>query len=181
MTVPGRWLSTVVAAVALLSGCSQNAGQEGPYAAEFDAAYEASTSDFERGVLRDGTISDAEMVEARSRLVACLEDRGVPVEALGDRYRLGPFEDEAESRGADSILAECETGTTALIEPLYAAVLGNPQDEDVTTAVAECMVRHGARGADYSADDVVREIDEGAFDGLEPDAWEVRCMRNPDS
>ncbi|MEK8229303.1 hypothetical protein NKG05_30505 [Oerskovia sp. M15] len=99
-----------------------------PYAAEYKSALENSISDFERGVLEDGAVSNAEYNEAVDRYLACMRDLGVDVttEPNGDLYQyVTPMITEFDKHDPT-----CRTGTIASIELLYDGFINNPENVD---------------------------------------------------
>ncbi len=152
----------VVAAVLVLGACSPEETPVDPYQAEIKAARSEATSDFEREVLADGEITDAEFAEARELYGECIEGRGYDYLLKDGMVHVGsrvpaptdPDEAAAFDKAMDDAHLECEQGTTRALEPLYYAMRDNPNNVDLDEAAAECMVREGFRAPGYSGDDI---------------------------
>jgi len=164
-----------------------------PWAREFAAAHAAATSDFERTVLADDTITQAEYDEAVARFVACLraEPQGFSVTAEPDPlipgaaiYR-GDIAPDVPPEVRQRIIASCQEGTTALIEPLFIATIVNPSHTDIDGLVLACLEAHGeaVTAGDLPA---LREDARTAtarfnpsMTGATPDPATVACLVNP--
>lgn len=158
-TVPGGVTSLVLALAGLLAfaGCSSpplKSGAAGPYAEDIAQAYERA-NDFQREILRDGKITDAEYFEAQDRFVACMDERGLEARAdgIGNGYTL--FFDLADPV-AEAAFTECGDSSYSVIEPLYYAMRDNPRNEDMADVYAACMVRVGAAPEGFTG----KELDE---------------------
>lgn len=142
---------SVCAIVLVTSACSEKVEVlDSPYRAEFDAALGRVTTDFERSVLGDGVITDAEYAEAQQRYVSCVEDQGyslvVRASPNGDpiyEFDTGlPPDDSFEEARAAAFAAydECGLVTIREIEPLKRAIEANPQNVDREQAIIDCLV-----------------------------------------
>jgi hypothetical protein len=134
----------------------------GPYAVEFAESYEATESDFVRSVLSDEEISDAEYSEMTERFRQCLADSGIEFKG----FELdGSYTTSIAPNGGDTdeIVAGCVTSsgqdTIGLLRDLMTM---NPENRDIPTIMAECLVREGAVSPDYDADSYSSDI-EGRF------------------
>src|SRR5437762_5310427 len=106
-----------------------------PYLAAVRSADRQATSDFERQVFADGRVTEAEYEEAVDRYVRCANERGVEVTKL--RQPAGYYGyTYTEVPAADGILSSCAEGTTVLIEPIYVAMVTNPQAADMDDLIA---------------------------------------------
>lgn len=152
----------------------------GPWAKEFRDAYEYSGSNFERAVLRDGVITELELAEMRNRFSRCLEAHGATEIAFTDSsaWSLRPpkgLSDAAE----EAFIKKCGTASgEPHIAALYDWVRRNPQNLDENTIMAACLVRKGAKGPDYSADDYAREDDTDSSGVFSTDAFRA-CNADP--
>lgn len=127
----------------------------GAYAAQFEQARQAATSDFERDVLADDEITRAEYEEAYQRYVDCMAGKGITVSLLdqGGRYFVSvaaeddeAFQDEEREEGS------CVEGTTALISPLYVQILTNPNQEDEDELIVACLIDLGLADPSFTAE-----------------------------
>lgn len=179
----GRRIRTSLSAALLLlavAACgADDGGTSGPYAAEVAQAREQG-SPFVVEVLEDGTISDAEIAEARSRWERCLADAGIEgeaeVDALGEpSYTLRT--DGLEEDAVDRANADCYGSSgLARLDPLEGAMRVNPDRVDVQEATAACLREAGVVPPGFGAQDVT----DGALEGLDvpPDVFR-RCTTDP--
>lgn len=135
---------------------------EGPYADDFAKYYSEATSEFVRGVLEDGKISDAEYLQMSDAFGECLADQGVEFSGFDAS---GGFMVKDAPNGADTmaIVDECSASSGQdSVGLLYDFMQDNPDNEDPAKLVAECLVEQGVVPADYSPDDYWRDI-QGEF------------------
>lgn len=167
-----------VAVLALLvAGCAEDTDTEtGLYASEFKQAREAATTDFERDILADEKITDAEYQEARERLKSCVAERGFELELLVDGGTSIPYS-QGEEAALDSAILECEATTVVNIEWLYWDVRKNPEKLDFDELSAECLRKTGLVGSDFDG----KEFDE-TFSNPQYDTGDPRvskCINDP--
>lgn len=140
--------------VGLSVGCSGVSVTSNPYADDFRQARDLASSDFERAVLEDDRITREEYEEAVQRFVECVKGKGVritPVEKHGSYI----YQSSGSMEHFDAATAECEIGTTSLIEPLFNEVLTNPEKLEWEEAVARCYVTAGLVEAPFSGQDLI--------------------------
>jgi hypothetical protein len=160
------------AAVAIaLSGCSSEPDFDGPYAAEFAAAYERATTDFEREVLADGAITALQYEEAHQRWLACMRDlypRSGDISPALERdehgiysYTVGAapglLDDELDA-DIDNAMVRCYEGTVDLIATLYNDVTRNPENKTPSEAALECLHGRSLVPDGYSEDNLMADI-----------------------
>ena len=125
----------------------------GPWASEFESAYAEATTSFEREILQDGVITEAEYAEMREGLQSCLFSQGfeeVEFSPRGGMSVVGP--DSISGEEQLNRAQHCsETSGEATIGALYSWIRRNPEHLDDATIVVECLLRHAAVRADYSA------------------------------
>lgn len=166
----------VFAIVLATSACSADVEVlDSPYRAEFDVALARVTTEFERSVLGDGVITDAEYAEAQQRYVACVEDQGYSLEVRaapnGDpiyEFDTGlPPDDSFEEARAAAFAAydDCGLVTVAEIEPLKRAIEANPQNVDRAQAIIDCLVDAEVAPQGATAEDLETYL---AVDGTDP-------------
>jgi hypothetical protein len=113
-------------------------------------------------VLADGKISRGEYDQAVSKYVRCVDDHGIPLGAelqppldLTYQYSLPGGGDNT----SQAVMDRCAVGTTALIEPLYAAQVQNPHKVDLDQLTAQCLVRKGVAPKGYTGAAYARDSD----------------------
>ncbi|QAY58637.1 hypothetical protein ET475_00535 [Microbacterium protaetiae] len=107
-------------------------------------------TDLQRGVLSDGKITDAEFREVRQRYIDCLTDAGIHATARPD----GGYDFDTQLVGAQADAErQCAEETTYVIEPLYYAIRTNPQKEDFSALVAECLRTEEVVDSTFTKDD----------------------------
>lgn len=172
-----------VGVLLVMSACSGADEASSPYNADISQAREAATSEFERTVLDDGEISDAEFDEARGLLAECIVARGYLFQVEeGGGYSVGsddprptdPDAAAAYDEAIDDAHTECGVGSTDVIEPLYLAMNENPSNVDLNEVWASCLVDQGFRDAGYGVEDLVEEMDAEAIAEAEAEA----CFSN---
>ncbi|PJJ63666.1 hypothetical protein [Compostimonas suwonensis] len=164
-------LTGMLAAVALC-GCAQtgnddaDTGFEGPWAAEFQANFQAAKSDFVRDVLRDGTITDQEFSEMSEQFTSCLAGSGITFAGFNDdgSYDTSFAPGAVTPDQAHDRMNSCsaETGED-LIGSLYSWLQRNPERLDEPTIMASCLVQAGVVDAGYTAKDYAKDVPTEAF------------------
>jgi hypothetical protein len=177
-----------VVAAALVAGCSgPQGGDTGAelWKAEFAAAAERATSDWEREALESaaesGSISDEDFEYAEQMYLRCMADRGVPTTKQIDPAT-GYFSYTSESaEGVDvqAIQQECSGGNGLELRALYFEASGNPDHRDRDELMAECLVNEGVVGKGYSGEDYKRDKELAVPPYDESSQGFVRCYVNP--
>ena len=151
------WPSRAIASAGsllLLAGlcaCSApEASSDRPYASQFEQARSESTTDFQRDVLDDDVITEEEFREVRQRYVDCLADAGIRAEALADGSYDMP--DGLQGKNADADMA-CATKTVIPVESLYYTIRSNPQNEDFSALIVECLQAKGVVDDAFAKED----------------------------
>jgi hypothetical protein len=159
----------VLAVSGLLAGCADAQVEEttpvdgpafsGPWAAEFRSFSEDAASDFERGVLADGEITDQEFSEMTERFSTCLEDAGFAFSGFGpggsySATPLSPVDPETSQRATDDCSVQTGEGS---IGALRAWITRNPENADTASIMVDCLHRKGLVDAGYTAEDWTRE------------------------
>ena len=148
-----------IALVAALTGCA-SLGEDAPHqwAEEFAHAREQTTSQFAQDVLADDEISDEEYQETKQRYIQCFADAGYPGASFdeGDTFSLpdqGYTHDDVQR-----LRRECDAALGFnYLQSLYLETRQNPSNEDPSSLIASCLVRHEVvdpsyQGKDYDAD-----------------------------
>jgi hypothetical protein len=181
----------VAAAVAwAISGCTASeAGNDSLWSADIAQAKAAATSDFERAVFEDNTVTVAEYTEAVQRFVTCVTENGLPTFTAEDPHNTGLYSYVMTSSGTAAADADndtygraadlCSPGTSALIEPLYSSMTGNPTREDESLVRVRCLDRAGLVEASYTAEQYTADETGDSFPFDRESEAAIRCFVNP--
>ncbi|WP_022889288.1 hypothetical protein [Agromyces italicus] len=171
------------ATLLLLAACSApEAEADGPYAEAARDAQRQATTDFERDVFDDLTVSRDEYEEAVARYVKCIKDAGADVLPI-DQGGYYSYQVSGDIAAYDAVADRCSAGTRVLIEPFYVNLVRNPDAQDFPDIVAECFVRHDGVDEEVTGSDVTAYLD--ASTSGDPLPFEVDaevfdlCMSNP--
>jgi hypothetical protein len=158
---------------------------EGPWAAEFLEYYSQAQSDFERGALQDGKISDQEYAEMETRMSDCLEAHEIQFSGFNAEGGYGiDFPQSMGSERANELTEECSrTSGEWSIGALYHFTQQNPENVDWSTAIAACLVSREVVAPDYTSEDWLREsaAEKYSFivDEASGEAAVADCNRDP--
>ncbi len=156
---------------------SESSNQEpsfsGPWGQDFELYYTATNDLTTKEILADGVISDAEINEVRDQQITCLENLGCIVEELNNdgsasivllhKNGENPSFDEATDR-TNQLRDQCDAETDwSIISYLYTNTRNNPNNQDIYSLMAQCLVRVGLRPEGYTADDYRTEFESDAF------------------
>lgn len=141
----------------------------GPWAEGFASAYRDAHSDFERKVLEDGKISDAEFDEMQNKLKTCLNEQGIDFTTIKSDgsfgFKLAP--NMASSTG-NKIVDECDaTSGFNTIGFLYLGMQRNPQNLPDNAIIARCLVKNKAVPPNFSTQDYDRDAPNSSFPFLD--------------
>lgn len=155
----------------------------GPWAAEFQRAYEESRTDFEREVLQDELISEAEFAAMREKLRSCLESNGFDEIIFYPRGEMtvgGPdiFNGEDQLKRAQDCSASSGDST---IGALYFWMKANPAHLDNATIVLECLLRERLVSPDYTKAEYEIDMPNDSVPILKgkPRSGLNECMQDP--
>ena len=150
------------------SGIGPTPEFSGPWAQEFQHAYQSVTTDLARKILWDGTITADEMAELQTTYTDCLENLGFTDISIG---QYGQMELRVPPGAANPVdlLDQCgQTTGWNQIDSLRTFIHGNPEHIDVYAIMAECLVRVGLKPDGYTADDYRRDFESQAFNVYVP-------------
>lgn len=139
-------------ACVLLAGCASHENEaEGAYSAEIAQLLDENSSTFVRNVLADGTISDEEAEEARSKYISCLGENGYEAQVSTDQYGIKQLAtvSDVPLRVED----KCSVDTRDVLS-LYDRMRKSPQNEDLDDVLAACFVRHDLVPKDFTGKDL---------------------------
>lgn len=176
------FLSPILAACGAAGSAESSAGAgaavdvpafNGPYAAEFAAFYADTESDFARRALADEEITDAEYAEMEQKFRTCLEDEGVTFSGFDHdgSYQASPLPGGGNSY--DVVQACSRESGADTIGALHDIMGRNPENLDIPTIMAACLVDREAVPSGYSADDYATDL-EGRFSDLGVLSAEIR-------
>ena len=200
----------VVLLIAMLASCAPSApGQSdasdepsftGYYAEIYSSEYErakASGNDFATQALSDGKVTEAEAQEAADRFVQCMTDKGYSASMDADGsstvYHPGQTLDEAWTKRMDNDQSACqkESGVEYL-NGLYHTERVNPDGENDTSMIVDCLRRHEVVDDSMSDDQIIQELNKSMtgfswipFDAADPNydanksTWLQECRVNP--
>jgi len=137
----------------------------GPWAAELDSAYHKACAQVDRDILADGVISAAEIQELTAQYTQCLVNLGftnVHMNPDGSGSMTAPAGKNMSEMESSAQPCRCATGWF-IVGPLYQGMRGNPQNIDIPTIMAECLVRVGVVPAGYTAAKYMADGDSGLF------------------
>ena len=174
-------------ALLLTAGCSSSSsapptGMPSMWVAEYDKALaDPKLSDFERSVLQDYAITDAEYQEARQRFKDCMADLGwiVTDTANGSYDIVGAPGTANVNQAPDASVTEgCSVGTTAYIEFIYLGMKSNPSGVSWAQQIWSCFQRNGVPdGAGMSDDQFEQMVTDPHFHASTPQG--VLCYWDP--
>lgn len=156
---------------------------EGPYAAEFAEYYASTSSDFARSALVDGQISDSEYAEMEERFRACLEDEGMTFSGFDPD---GSYSTSSAPNGVDTheAVSHCvESSGQDTVGLLHDLMRDNPENLDIHTIMAACLVTKEAMPDGYDAEAYSEDL-EGRFMEIDSLSSELRqalisCSADP--
>jgi len=146
----------------------------GPFAAEFAQTYRDTDSDFARGVLEDGTITDAEHAEMVELFTACLAGKGIVFKGYNPDggFTTSSAPDPEET---DALIDECSASSGEdAVGSLHDIMRTNPENLDWATISAQCLVEAGVVPPDYDAA-AFSQDNEGRFAELDTLATELQA------
>ncbi|NYD67355.1 hypothetical protein [Agromyces atrinae] len=157
----------------------------GPFAAEYGDAWEKSGTEFVHGVLVDEQISDQEWAEVAQRMTDCFERNATAFggyESDGG-YSIDPDDSSMSDDDLNALADGCEIESGhRWIGILRGLQRMNPENRDIFTIMAECLVREGAVASGYTAEDYRRDFEADTFPFLEAEtgrAIYLACNDDP--
>ncbi|MDR3067959.1 MAG: hypothetical protein LBU50_00430 [Cellulomonas sp.] len=189
-----RLVGVVVAVTIVASACASDHNDssasggtgsvpsfEGPYAADFEGFYRATDSDFARNVLSDSQITDAEYAEMEERFRTCLADDGITFDGFRDDggYTTSLAPDDGDTEAMITVCSESSGEDT--VGALYTIMRSNPDNLDVPTIMAECLVRKGMRPSGYNGNAYSSEMESVELSDFSPDQQDIllSCSADP--
>ncbi len=172
-------IATLIVATACSGAATDAAAPSGPWSGEYRHATSELSSDFERAVFSDGTISASEYRESLDRYITCMVDRGYAIELDEDSGIFGYLLEGGADSAFDDASGSCRVGNNLLIEPLYVDSYINPTHDDFSKLIAECLVDQGIVDAPFTAADVEAALAGDVLPWPESDPVAQRCLSRP--
>ncbi|RXR25720.1 hypothetical protein DLJ96_11030 [Actinotalea fermentans ATCC 43279 = JCM 9966 = DSM 3133] len=175
--------ASIFLVLSVSAGCTtQSAETPDPYAAEIEQARAVATTDLQRAVLEDGKVTDAEFSEIEQDVVRCVADRGYLLEITNGGYKLTMpdgegFDSEADGEIGTATQDECFAERMGMVESLYHVMRQNPEREDMSTLLADCLVRGSVVDAPFSGQDYSETLADPPYDTNDP--LVVACYDDP--
>ena len=149
-----RWngcLTLMTVALLLLAGCQSSPSTSqltiSPMWQDYfiQALSDPNLSSFQREVLSDYVVTEAEYKEAQDLYFTCMADQGYTVSFDGHGYSMvsttgGPHEGEEVDL---AINAQCDAGTLNWVEQIYYGMQDNPEGLSGSMLVRQCYNDHG--------------------------------------
>jgi len=156
----------------LLAGCGVTPPNPSPtIAPEWKALIDQALADpalssFQREILSDYVITDAEYGEAQNRYIQCMADQGWSVTFDGHGYSVtatpGGLHDGEQVDSATNTL--CENESLSYVEPIYLAIRDNPSAVSGPMLIRECYVRNSVPdGAGLSDDAFAAMVEDQTY------------------
>ena len=139
-----------------------------------------SSSDFERKVVTDYTITDAEYQESEQLFTQCMANEGWTVVFRDDGgYSVTAAPGNPVQSGVpNSVNIKCEDGTIGRIQPLYLALKYNPQQLSAEQLTRQCFQNNGITdGESLSQDAFAAMVDDPSYTPSSPQA--ALCVLDP--
>jgi hypothetical protein len=148
------------------------------WAGEFALARESATSDLERRILADDTVTDTELSAIQDQFVDCAAVLGFPVSDFTDRggFSVDPGDRDDVFEQPDGAYKACEASWDR-VSQLYFQPRRNPEHVDEATLMANCLVRSGQQNASFTADDFIDGMKNERLDVQS--AQFVACASDP--
>lgn len=155
----------------------------GPYASEFQTAFEQARTERVRRTLADGVISSQEFSEAQAGVKKCMADSGYTLD-YDDRGGMdvgsdeGKYDADFHSR-MEPILEACEREHDGDITYLYRETVVNPEKVDDRRAIVKCLLENDLVPKGYSVRDYDRDNGVYSFPFGQFDPKGMACMDDP--
>ena len=161
-------LAAALVIVATACGCQQTTpAAEGPWAADIEQARsEWASNEFVQSVLADSAISEAELQDMRQRVLSCLTDKGVTGASFSPSGQLSvpdqPVGSSVSEEQQQEFVHTCsiEAGQP-IIEALEFDMRVNPDHRDINELFTQCLIRHKAVEASFTAQELARARESG--------------------
>lgn len=154
-----RFAKVLVIGLPCLLTCSCTSAPDDPWRSTVDDVRGRVGSDFEREVLSDGWVSDAEFAEAFRRFADCMHSAGYEVARQEYKGAYSGFFVPGATDVPSDLVNSCYEGTLQYIEPLYNDMRINPQNVNPTERLVECFRQRGLVAPEYSSGDYFADLE----------------------
>ncbi|AWE42527.1 MULTISPECIES: hypothetical protein [unclassified Actinobaculum] len=182
-----RFTSIIAICAFALGACSTSPSESsgnspqfsGPWAEEFESAYNSTDSEFAKTILSDGEITEAEIKEAEQAMTSCLEEKGyTDVEFYSDgrsQNAVPPGKEDSEE--GDRRACEQSTGYDALW--IYYEIKVNPNNEDWEPLVVQCLKDNNLVESSFTPSDLDRLYETGEIENHRDQEEWTKCETDP--
>ncbi|MDR0489597.1 MAG: hypothetical protein LBG99_09480 [Propionibacteriaceae bacterium] len=164
---------TLGLAVFVLGGCTVSQQPETPdvypaMKAWIDEVLTASDpTEFEKAVLADYVVTDAEEREAEDRFMQCMAENGYDVQFLDDGgYQMAPSAGNPDPNKpvSQSLDVECSKGSIDLVRFIYFEAKWNPERLSGGMLIRACFEKHGLdEGSGLSDDEFSAMVEDPSW------------------
>jgi len=147
---------TLTASCAGFAGCARASQPTNPYAAQYAAAEQATTSEYVKTILQSGKITVSDVKDSEQQVIKCTSDLGLNATFDPDPWGLDQYGlVYTGNLSTDQIAAakSCYDKWMGPILQLYNSQFANPDNLDWNTLVATCLVRKGLAPAGFTGQD----------------------------
>jgi len=170
---------SVIMLACLLTGCTSSTTPPTTSIAPFwedridEALADPTLTDYERDVLSDRVITDAEYRETQDLYVQCMADKGWDVTIEATQYIISASPgsvNENPSADPQDTGNRCMLGTLNWIEPIYLGIRDNPQAITPPQRIRACFAQHDVPdGAGMSDEEFSRMMDDPSYHPSTPE------------
>lgn len=158
----------------------------GPWASELTQAYRSTDSTLDHTILAKGKIDDQDYAAVSSVFVSCMSTKGYTVElgstistfTVESHHKITSANAGAEVDAQGQALKACQAPFEA-VASLYVKMLQDPQNVDMNTLIAECLVKSKIAPSTYSAADFKQDSESQQFPFDINSAKATACISSP--
>jgi len=165
-----------------LSGATEMPKFTGPFAAEYEEAWQKNETASVRTTLEDGRISDQEWSQVITTLTTCLSDHGITLVKYNEED--GSYESNVGDANGDVVnesMGECEQESgEAWIGRLYRGQTNNPNNIPETQLLTDCLIRNRAVPETYTVEQYLADAPNMNFPYIDDHGGEIfdECNRD---
>jgi len=182
-----RFTSIIAICLFALSACSTSSSDSsgnspqfsGPWAEEFQSAYDSTDSEFAKTILSDGEITEAEIKEAEQAMVSCLEERGYTEVVFnpggGMEVVVPPGMEDSEQGDVNACYDSSGYGPLWI----YYEIRVNPNNEDWEPLVVQCLKDNNLVESSFTPSDLDRLYETGEIENHRDQEEWTKCETDP--
>lgn len=155
-----------------------------PWAQEFAAAFGRAKSSFERKILADGKITEAEFAEVKTHYLECMKANGVSSVTFrsdgGIDFKIPSG--LTSDRMNDIDIACTESSGQGTVGSLFNWIRRNPMNQDESEIMVHCLIEEGVVDPSYSASKYSADLVKQSFPFTDPVAGSAalsKCSSDP--